>query len=430
MINSLWRLIFVGAGLKRSLSQLSRYGIATFGPIAVAATQFLLSLVMLRVLTPADFGTFSFLLVVSQLVMGLSNALFCAPIAVLILRGDEAQRQQMARSLFAMNLIFTAATFVAIGVLAMVIGSSVLEAVVFAAFSAATMLRWFGRAHSYAMSRQLRSTASDVVSAGALALAMFAILLEGNATSVSGYLALLLSAALGILPLGRDFLLQQFRWPSGSELSCYRGIWQEHSGWSLLGVVTTEATGNAHAYVVTLASGAGAFAAIAASALLIRPLTVVMNALTEFERPRIARYISQRLDAEAERAVSFFRYILMAAWLLVVVAAALLLYYAPWLVFPREYDLAFVSQGVVLWMLIAGVRMARTPESVLLQSAGMFRTLARMSVISAAVSMIAVPVLVFSVGALWSVVGILLGEIAFAIALWHGRRRWREQSHG
>lgn len=430
VVNGFRRSGIAAGGVSRSLGQLSRYGIAAFGPIALAATQFLLSLQMLRLLTPADFGTFSFLLVVSQLAMGLSNALFCAPIAVLILRGEEAQRRNMARSLFAMNLVFTAATFATIGGIALAIGSSMLEAAVFASFSAATMLRWFGRAYSYAVCRPLRATASDIVSGAALAIAMLAIWVAGRADSVSGYLALLLSGSLGMLPLGRDYLRQQFCWPARAELSRYSGIWREHSGWSLLGVVTTEATGNAHAYVVTLVSGAGAFAAIAASALLTRPLTVVMNALTEFERPRIARFINERQSEEAERAVTFFRYILVAAWLLVVMAAVLLLFYAPWLVFPREYDLSYLSQGVALWMLIVGVRMLRAPDSALLQSAGKFRLLAHASIVSAAVSMIAVPTLLFTGGPLWSVVGILLGEIAFALALWRGRRGWREQSDG
>ena len=49
-------------------------------------------------------------------------------------------------------------------------------------------------------------------------------------------------------------------------------------------MLTTEATANAHVYIVTLIYGPLGFAPIAATALFIRPVGVAMNTLTDYER--------------------------------------------------------------------------------------------------------------------------------------------------
>ena len=65
-------------------------------------------------------------------------------------------------------------------------------------------------------------------------------------------------------------------------------IWRDLTRWSLLGVVLTEMTVNAHAYLVTFISGTQAFALLAVGSLLMRPLSLVLSALPDLERPAIA----------------------------------------------------------------------------------------------------------------------------------------------
>ena len=59
----------------------------------------------------------------------------------------------------------------------------------------------------------------------------------------------------------------------------YAPIFRDLTRWSLLGVVFTEVTVNAHAYLVTFIAGPGAFALLALGMLLMRP------ALAGAERP-------------------------------------------------------------------------------------------------------------------------------------------------
>lgn len=407
------------------ISQLASYGIAALGPISLAVTQFLLSLQMLRLLAPDVFGSFSFLLVVSQFLMGVSSALFCAPVGVLMASSERVARDNMVRALFATNLLFSIVTFLAIAGLALKVGSSGIEAASFGAYSAATMLRWFGRAHAYAVGTPLRSMASDVSAAATLAAAMIAIAVGGQSSASLAYFALLASGMAGVLALGRDFLRKQFMLPALADYARYREVWRLHSGWSLLGVVTTETTGNAHSYIVTLVSGGAAFAAIAASALITRPLTVIVNALTEFERPRFAQFIGAGHHDQVSRANVLFRLVLSASWLFVALAATALLRYAPRLVFPAKYDLGVIDQGSVLWMAVMIPRMIRAPESAALQAAGAFRWLAYASVISSCVTLVAVPILLVQGGPIRSILGILAGEMVFTFAVLREAKRWR-----
>src|SRR5271157_1785063 len=63
-----------------------RYGLSAFGPIAVSAAHFVASLIFLHALSRADFGLFSFLLVVVPFCLGLSNALLGASLVSAITR--------------------------------------------------------------------------------------------------------------------------------------------------------------------------------------------------------------------------------------------------------------------------------------------------------------------------------------------------------
>jgi hypothetical protein len=190
-------------------------------------------------------------------------------------------------------------------------------------------------------------------------------------------------------------------------------------------VLTTEATANAHAYIVTLISGATAFAPLAASALLMRPISVTTNALTEFERPQMARQLADGRRNETFATMRFFRIMLIAAWAATVLAALALMRYAPGALFPKDYDRGYLITGTLLWLAIAGVRTLRTAESVLLQAAGQFRALAHASMISCGVSIIGVVGLLLVGGPLYSLVGVLLGEAVFALWIWRAKGRWQ-----
>ena len=86
----------------------------------------------------------------------------------------------------------------------------------------------------------------------------------------------------------RQFRIR-FRYPRR-----YLPIFRDVTRWSLAGAVLTELTVNAHAYLVTFIAGPGAFALLALGMLLMRPASLMQSALTDLERPAMARAIGAK----------------------------------------------------------------------------------------------------------------------------------------
>jgi hypothetical protein len=401
----------------------------TSGPVATAGAHFAFSLLLLHAIAPDEFGRIAFLLVASQFCCGLWSALFCAPLPVLLAQAgkDDGMGDAVRRCMLASNLAGAAVALMLFACAGLGIGLSVGGASLFAAYAAVCLLRWFARAQAYASGRPLRAIASDLAYSAVL-LAGLAVVSQLAAPSLFAACAALLAGAVsGLLPFGRSYLAAQFAHVAIADIRPYARIWRVHSRWSLVGVLTTEATANSHTYLVALICGPAAFAPVAASALLIRPIGVVINALSEFERPRLAWQIGQGNVAGAFGAIAMFRSVLTVAWVGSAIVAAVLLGVSPRLVFPAAYDLDFQFAGTALWMAVALVRQWRAPESVLLQAAGEFRALAQVSMVSSIVSVAAVAVFLSTAGPLWSIAGILGGETVCSAWTWRQCRRYRQQ---
>ena len=409
--------------LRSGVAQLLRYGLASIGPIGAAGCQFLLSLILLKTLNTKDFGAFSFQLIASQLSLGIWSALFCAPLPIILARVSEADGRIAEQSMFTTNLLFSGAAAFVFFALGLAVSDDLVSSALFGAYSALGLMRWFARAYAYARGTPLRTVTSDIIYAVTLLAAIAVIFIEGSSSLPVAFGALLFSTAIGLLPFGKDYFLDQFVRLKAGGLLYYRQVWKEHSRWSLAGVVTTEATANSHAYLVTALLGATAFAPIAASAIIVKPISVAMNALTEFERAKMARQLSAGDLGTVTYSMGMFRLAMMLVWLGVALAVAALFATTPSLVFPESYDLNFIMAASAIWVAIAGVRVFRGPESTFLQASGAFRPLAMASVISSGFSLLTVLVLLVWQGALWSLLGILLGECVFAFCTWVQSRK-------
>ncbi|WP_347302200.1 hypothetical protein V5740_09260 [Croceibacterium sp. TMG7-5b_MA50] len=402
-----------------------RYALAAAGPVAVAVTHFGLSLALLQLLSPAAFGSFSALLVVVQLGWGIWSALLCAPLPVFLTQDDPAARASGEATLLQGNARGALAAVPVFAGLGWALDLPPAAAAIFALFGGVSLLRWFGRAFAYVHGQQLRTVASDLAYSASVGVALLGAGWGlGLDLELACYLALLTGAVAGLLPFGTHYL-SQLRWGEGGLLGRYRPIWQGQSRWALLGVGTTEATANAHVYLVAALAGAAAYAPIAASALLLRPVNVAQNALTDFERPQLARAIgSGATPASLGRSLLVFRLALLALWAGTVAAGVLLFVAAPRLLFPPAYPLDFLMGASALWALFALLRLLQTPESTLLQAAGEFRDLAMASVWSGIASVAAVTLLLVTAGTLWSIAGVVAGAAVYLAWTWLYARRW------
>ena len=405
-----------------------RYAISASGPVVIAGAHFVASLLFLRVAAPEDFGIFSFVLVVVPLALSLSGALLGAPIAGALNRGRTIDENEMGTYLKS-NLAYSVAACVLVFLALLASRAPAPAALPLALYGGAMAFRWFARSLAYAKHKPLTAVFSDLVYGGLLLGGLLALLAADRLTLETAALALLGSALASVAVFARaDLHLRLGRGTPGS-LSGYLPVWRDLTRWSFAGVLLTEMTSNAHAYFVTFVSGPKAFALLAVGGLMMRPVSLVLTALPDMERPVMARKIGQKDTRGAFRTVMEFRTAASAILIATALLGAGILAFFPHLLIKPGYDVTSVFEVFVFWIAISGVRTLRTPDAVFLQAAQEFNTLARAGARSAVVSLAATPLLLFAFGPIASLGGILLGDIVMTFDIFRLTRKWRND-HG
>ena len=417
-----------GKWLSRVWPALRRYSLSTGGPIATSAAHFVASLILLRNLPPADFGLFSFLLIVAPFCLSLAGALVGAPFIAGLRRTGSIEDGALATHLKA-NLVYAAASYAIVGAAMAASGAGVLTALILGLYGAAMTLRVFGRTYAYSSGRPRRALASDVAYSVMLVGGLVALLLLG-ALTMERAAAVLAGASIFCFPaFGRDYLVRQLRPGGQGSLVAYIPHWHEFARWAALGVVLTEFTANAHAYIVTFVAGPKAFAVLALGSLVMRPASLVLSSLPDIERPRIARKIGSGDMSGAFRVVKDFRTAAAIIWLATLALAAVVLMWFPHILLKKGYDADQALIVIAIWGVILAVRTLRTPESVLLQAAGEFRDLAGASLWSSITSVAMTLSLLLAIGPIAALSGILAGDLVMTVKIFALARRWR-RAHG
>jgi hypothetical protein len=409
------------AGLPRLLRLAWRYGLSTFGPVAVSGAHFLASLVFLRNLPAAEFGTFSFVLVIAPFCMSMSGALVTSPIATARHSHDPNVIASCMKLNPALSLLATASIFVFLLISHTMMGAALL----LAGFGGALTFRWFLRCYAYVDDRILTAVSSDLAYSFSLICGLGALVLTHNVTLDNGAVILFMAALISLLPYGRRFVRLQIGALRRGSMRLYRSLWHDMTRWALIGVVLTEMTANAHAYLVTFISGPSAFAPLALGMLLMRPVSLVQSALPDMERPVIAHAIAAGNYTGALRVMRDFRIAVGAAWLGTVTLATALLIWAPQLLLKKGYDTQQIMAATALCATIMAIRTLRAPHAMLLQAAGEFKTLASIGTKSGIVSVVATLGLLLAFGPIASLGGVLLGDLTILLVIMSLTREWK-----
>lgn len=391
--------------------------------MASAAVQFLLSLTLLARLPVAEFGRLSFTFVVSQFSVGVWAALFTSPLLVLSAQaaaGSGSAHDEL-EGVRAMAWLARAPAGLIFLAIALAVGLGTASALLFATYGTLVLIRQYARVQATAQGRYGRAMASDLVYSVVL-LGGVIVLSVLPRTGEQSALALLAAAVVsGLAPLLISRRKPRVRRGAPRQ---YATVWHRDARWSLVGVISAEATVNSHSYIVTALRGPRAFAPIAATVLFIRPVTVAVNALVEFERARAAHRIARGEFAALATARLHLRLLLLAMWVATIVLAGLVITFAPKPYMVGKFGLGVVLTGIGLWLAVALARLLHAPEGVILLAAGRFRQLAGISGWTAVLSIGAVLILVFTVSPVISIAGIVLGEGVFAFAAWRATTRF------
>jgi len=401
--------------LSTRFATLQRYALAVVAPSSVSAAHFVVQVMMLAILTPAEFGSFAFLLIVVQFGSGLSNALVTTPYTVEV--SSHAQpRRDMQAMFFAANGLLTIAFAAFVYLIGSLVGDG-LWTHLFALYALLSMLRWFGRAHNYAMLRPVASGISDIVYAVALVAMVAALAWAGRLGLDSLAVAFIVATLLGGLCLGAEFLARQFSLRGLAQLPAYGAIWKGQSRWTLLGVGTTEATSNVHSYLVTLLAGPAAFAPIGAAALFVRPVLLSVTSLMQLEIPILGRALASGDVGKADATRRRFLQALLVIWVATAALAYGVITYVPSLIIKPDYSLGEVEIAVLLLLVTSLFQVWQGPNSALLQAAKLFRPLSDVSVIACLFSIAGVLAALVWLPPVYSLAGIAVGQMVMAVLL-------------
>ena len=413
--------------VQRLGSLFGRFGLASLSSAIVSVSHLLIQLFSIHHLETAAIGTLAFLLVIIQFGYGLSNALVSTPYTIVVNQGDDAD----ARSVdffFPVNLMLAASQGLICAAIAWATASPS-AALLFGLAGMLSLIRWFGRSNAYAHHTPARAARSDLAYAGTILAGLLIAMRTGADMAAIG--GMLVAASLvGLLPFGLAYLRRHFAMAPGHALGAYRPVWKEQSAWTLVGVLSTEATSNSHSYIVTLLAGPTAFAPIAVGMLFFRPVNVCITALTQLERPRLTRAVARGDHGAAIRSERVFMAALVLLWLATCAVAAIALYAFPGLILKPTLDHRLVMIAVGLCALLSLVQCVQTPMSVMTQARKAFRPLAAQSMRSCGVGLIAVTLIVLGTAPVFSIGGVVLSQLVMMLGIWRLDRKWRRDQQG
>lgn len=404
-----------------------RFGLASLSSAIVSVSHLAVQLFSIHHLGTAAIGTLAFLLVIIQFGYSLSNALVSTPYTIAVNQSDDAE----ARSFdffFPMNLMLSVSQGLICAVIAHAT-AGVGAAVVFGLAGTLSMIRWFGRSNAYAHHAPAHAARSDLAYSATLIAGLLVATRTGADLVVIGGM-LVAASVIGLLPFGLAYLRRHLAMGPGRAFSAYRPVWRDQSAWTLVGVLSTEATSNSHSYVVTLLAGPAAFAPVAVGMLFFRPVNVCITALTQLERPRMTRAVARGDHDAAIKSERIFMAALVVLWLATCVVAAIVLYGFPQLILKPTLDHGLVATAVMLCALLSLVQCLQTPMSVMTQARRAFRPLAAQSLRSCGVGIAAVTLLTLAVAPIFSIAGVVLSQLVMMLGIWRLDRKWRAQQRG
>ncbi|HEY4275956.1 MAG TPA: hypothetical protein VGM68_10755 [Rhizomicrobium sp.] len=405
-----------------------RYGLSTAGPVATSGAHFLASLIFVRNMPASEFGLFSFVLIIVPFAMSMAGALLVLPVNA-ALGEPAAVRARIEASCLKMNLVLTALAGLAVFAFLTMAHATPLPALLLAGFGAAFTFRWFARCFAFVQGRAATAIGSDLAYAGVLVAGLGAMLFLRRVEFLPGMALLLLAALAALLPFGLEFFRNQIAAIGTGRLRDYRAIFRDLTRWSLTGVIFTELTVNAHAYLVTFISGPGPFALLAVGQILMRPTSLVQSALPDMELPRMTRALAVGKRNTLPHMMRDFRFALIGVWLVTVGLAAAILAFAPELLLRKGYALSDIILVTLITAAIMLVRCLRAPPATFLQAAGQFKALAGIGLYTSPISILLTLVFLLTLGPIASLLGILTGEIVIVLMLNRLMRTWKMR-HG
>jgi len=397
----------------------SKYALSVGAQAMVSGFHFGLNFLLIRIITPYEYGIFAYAFVLALFASAINNALISTPLTVytpVIKNLDERAQQEAMFS--TLNLLLFSLLVVAGGLYAM--SSSIAPDIALSVtlFVAVYSARQYSRSLGYARLKPLVTASGDItyVLSGIvfITIVMFS---QGENATVSQVLLSLAAANLVAMFIERWRLHGLGRrWFTFSDIKKYGHVWLQ-SRWALVGALTTLFLAQAHGLIITWFNGPGTFAPLAAGMVLFGPVRVALMTWQNMVKPELALALSDNQAQAVKKQISKTVVLMGSA----VLALGLLL----WFAWPYIHELLYAKQYadqpmgliVCLWFAITLFAAIYNAPSAALQAMRDFKVLAMASVYGAIISGILVTLFLFYINPESTLLGILAAECFMAVYL-------------
>lgn len=381
---------------------------------------FILNLVLIRALTPYDYGLFGIILILGGIALTYGNALASIPAAIHMpkLKNPNAVRFQevvFGSAAVAISVSFALAVTV---VLSFATGQT-LEALAGGVFVGLWTLRNHLRAVLFARGTTSAVTLADlgysVSGMGSIAMLLW---LHSGISKVALVLSMLAAAnAISIFVALRS-LAMPIRISFGRG-ACrrYRAIWPEIK-WSLIGTTTWTIQGQAPMFLVAAIVGPAAYAPIAAGLVLFSPLRPAVGAFINVVRPKF----SADLATARHETIKLTLFSSFSAIVLCCLSFGVAIWLAWGFLGEHIFGDKFAAASLPLIVTLVGITTIfslsyHTPLA-LVQAAHNFKSVTLATTLGGLVGLGGAVTLLFAAGVAWSLAGLAAGEVVCWVCLW------------
>lgn len=398
----------------------SRLALSVGAQAMVSGFHFALNLLLLRLVSPYDYGVFAFAFVMAMFASAINNALISTPLTVYTpVIEDEPERAQQEAMFSTLNLLLFAllvlfgAGYALWSEIPNTVGLSV------TAFVAVYSARHYSRSTGYARMRPLVAASGDTSYVASGCIIIICLLLAVDQLTVSHVLLALAGANLCAMLVER-FRLHGFarRWFILAKINSYNKVW-EQSRWALAGSLTTLFLAQAHSVIITSTHGPDAYAPLAAGFVLFGPVRVALMTWQNMVKPELAVDLSKSKHAAVRSQIKITTVLMVVA----VMALALCLWIGwPWIyqfLYAEQYSDQPMAMIVTMWSVIAVFAASYNAPAAALQAMRDFRVLAISSIYGAVLSGVLVALTLYFYNPETTLFGILAAEVFMAFFLTH-----------
>ena len=387
-----------------------RIAISITGPIIFSAANFLAALLLQQLTSSISFGLYAFGHVVIATGLAISNGLFSSPLLVALKKKENDEK--IIGSFSRVNFVYCFVGGFSFFLLIHYSGMDYEGAGLFSMLAGLFWFRWFLRSLALIKLDRLIVSLSDTLYGSTLILLIAAVYFFCEINIYNVIFVQIVACVFSYFSLFSHFK-KSFSLAKKTSSSTFWSVFKNYGAWSLVGVISMNITSSAHAYILTLMMGPATFAPIAVITLFFRPMSLVLTALIQFERPTVAVYIRDKSILLLNKTIAYVQFVVGGIWTVNVCLIFSIFYFWPELLTRNTFDSESLMLAAVLLTVILFVRGMREPLAVVLQSVGEFKYIAHITIVTAPLGVFLIISLLLVVPSMpsLSLVGAFVSEI-------------------